>query len=57
MTIVIAKPSDKEIRKELKAIKSASRKIASSPESAKAYLIKQGFLTKDGKKLHSRYGG
>lgn len=57
MTIVIAKPSDEQVKRELRAIKAAAKKINATPEKARAFLVKTGFLTKDGKRLHPRYGG
>jgi hypothetical protein len=54
MTVVIGQPSKAEVRKEIRAMKDASRKILSSPAEARKYLLKSGFITKDNK-VHPRY--
>jgi len=54
MTVVIAEPSKKQIRKEITAMKQAGKRINASPETARAFLFKHGFITKDSK-LHRRY--
>jgi hypothetical protein len=56
MTLVIAGPSEREVQKQIKAIRSASDRIAASKETARAYLQKNGYITKSGK-LTKRYGG
>lgn len=56
MTIVMAGTSEKEVRQEVKALKAASSKVLKSKESARAYLLKNGYITKTGK-LAKRYGG
>lgn len=56
MTVIVANPSEREARREEKAMRSASKRILSTKESAKAYLLKNGFITKTGK-LAKRYGG
>jgi hypothetical protein len=56
MTVVAISPSIKEARKEIKAMRSVSKKIVSSKESARAYLRAQGFIKKNGA-LTQKYGG
>ena len=48
--------SQEEIDKVLEVIERASKKITKSKATARAYLIKYGFVTKSGK-LTKRYGG
>jgi hypothetical protein len=43
-------------KREIKAMHDAGKRIRSSKESARAYMIKHGFMTKSGK-LPKRYGG
>jgi hypothetical protein len=57
MTIVLTKPTEQQVRHELRVMDRASRKLTKSPKTARAFLVKHGFLTKDGKQLHARYGG
>jgi uncharacterized protein YydD (DUF2326 family) len=45
-----------EIRKDIKEMNIAAKEINKTPESARAFLIKHGFITKGGK-LTKRYGG
>ncbi|MEI6418666.1 MAG: hypothetical protein WCO82_06340 [Sphingomonadales bacterium] len=40
----------------LRRIREQSKKIAASPETARAYLVSKGFYTADGK-LTEQYGG
>lgn len=54
MTVVLAKPSAKQVQKEIRTMKEVGKRINATPRSAKAFLLKNGFLTKDGK-LHPRY--
>ena len=54
MTVVIAKPSDKQVKQEIRVMKEAGKRINATPSTAKAFLLKHGFMTKDGK-LHPRY--
>lgn len=54
MTVMLAKPSEVEVRKEIRALKTTARKIAASPEAAREFLRKNGFITKNNK-LHKRY--
>ncbi len=48
--------SEKEVREEIEAIRAASREIRKSPQSALDFLVKNGFVTPDGK-LTKEYGG
>ena len=41
--------SAKEIEKEIREIKAAGREIRKSQKSARAFLLKHGFITKDNK--------
>jgi hypothetical protein len=45
-----------QIREEIDAIKRAGKKIRRTRASARAFLVKHGFITKSGK-LSKRYGG
>ncbi len=54
MTVVIAKTSTAQVKKELAAMKKAGKRIRASKKTAKEYLLKHGFITKDGK-LHEQY--
>ena len=56
MSTVVDKLSAEEIREEIAAIKRVGKRICKSPESAKAFLVKHGFMTKSGKPT-KRYGG
>ncbi|MBA2430611.1 MAG: hypothetical protein H0V56_00670 [Chthoniobacterales bacterium] len=49
MVAVIAKRSAAEVRSEVRAIKKAGDQINKSPRSARAFLRKNGFITKDNK--------
>jgi hypothetical protein len=53
---VVPRMTKRELEIELRAIREAGKKIRRSPQSARAYLIKHGFLTKTGR-LPKRYGG
>jgi hypothetical protein len=55
MTLVITKQSPAEVRKEIRAMQAAAQKINSSKESARGFLLKNGFITADNK-LNKRYG-
>lgn len=54
MTFVVAKPSKAEVREEIRAIKETTRQVTKSPETARAFLRKNGFITR-GKKLSAKY--
>jgi len=54
---MIVKNAEKQAKADIRAIRAAGKKINASPETARAFFIKHGFLTKDGKRLHPRYGG
>jgi hypothetical protein len=54
MTVVLSKPSEKLVRQEIRAMKAVGRRINATPATARAFLLKHGFITKTGK-LHPRY--
>lgn len=55
--IYVAHPrSPEEVKKEVAAIKKAGKEIRRTPETARAFLIKHGYITKSGK-LTKYYGG
>ncbi len=57
MTVMTTtKPTPEEVRKEVTAMKSASKEILKSKESARRFLIKKGYITKSGN-LTRKYGG
>jgi hypothetical protein len=49
MISVIAKRSAAQVRSEVRAIKKAGNEINKSAKSARAFLLKHGFITKDNK--------
>ena len=55
MTVVVTKPSESEVRKEIRALKETAQKISASKVTARDFLLKNGFITQ-GNKLHKRYG-
>jgi hypothetical protein len=57
VTFMIVKDAEKQAKADIRAIRAAGKKINASPETARAFFMKHGFLTKDGKRLHPRYGG
>jgi hypothetical protein len=54
MVAVIPKRSPREVQREVKAINGAAKKINKSAASAKKFLYKHGFITKN-KKVSSHY--
>lgn len=56
MPVITSKPKREEIRRDVKAMKSASKEILKSKESARRFLVKKGYVTKSGK-LTRKYGG
>jgi hypothetical protein len=46
----------REAKREIEALRRTGKKIRKTPETAKAFLIKHGFITKEGR-LTKRYGG
>jgi hypothetical protein len=56
MIFILSKagPSKSEVQKEIKAMEAAGKKIRASKKSARAYLVKYGFITKDNA-LHPNY--
>jgi hypothetical protein len=55
MTVVIAKPSERQVKKEVQGMRQAAKSLASSPAKARAFLIEKGYITQ-GNKLTRRYG-
>ncbi len=49
MVTVLAKRSAAEVKSEVRAIRKAGEKINKSPKSARAFLLKNGFITKGNK--------
>ena len=49
MVAVIPKRSARQVRSEVRAIKKAGNEINKSAKSARAFLLKNGFITKDNK--------
>jgi hypothetical protein len=47
--------SKTDISKEIARIREAGKKIASTPATARAFLIKAGIASKNGKQLAPRY--
>ena len=54
MTIVLAGRSEAKAENDLRDMRKAMRKITASKKSARAFLIKHGFITKNNK-LTKRY--
>ncbi len=54
MTLVLSTPNEKKVRAEIREMKKAGKEIRKSKESAHAFLLKYGFITKDNK-LSPRY--
>jgi len=55
MTVIVAKPSETEVRKEIRALKETAQRISASKVTAREFLLKNGFITRDNK-LNKRYG-
>lgn len=49
MSTVIVARTKEEVDREIEAMDRASKKITRTKASAKAFLMKHGFITKDGK--------
>ncbi|MDQ3199224.1 MAG: hypothetical protein M3Q46_08585 [Verrucomicrobiota bacterium] len=49
MVTVFTKRSVSEVKSEVRAIKKAGNEINKSPKSARAFLVKNGFITKGNK--------
>jgi len=47
-TVIVAR-TKKEVDREIHEMDRASKKITRSKDSAKAFLVKHGFITQDGK--------
>lgn len=56
MTVVMTGPSEKDVQKQIKAMRTASARITTSPKTARDFLQKHGYITKTGK-LTKKYGG
>ena len=56
MTVMRAPLNAREAKREIKALRQAGKAIRKSPASARAFLFKHGFITKEGK-LAKRYRG
>ncbi len=54
MSTVIVARTKKEVDREIHEMDRVSKKITRTKESAKAFLVKHGFITKDGR-LTKRY--
>ena len=55
MSTIIFRRSKAEVDREVAAIDWFGKKIARSKKSARAFLVKAGILTKDGKRLSKHY--
>ncbi len=56
MKVIASKPDNRQLRAEIPVIQKVARRHLESPEKARQFLIKGGFMTKGGKLL-KRYGG
>lgn len=56
MFVLYESMSAREAKREIEGLRRAGKKIRQTPETAKAFLIKHGFITKEGR-LTKRYGG
>ena len=54
MVTVLNPRSEKEVKEEIKKIREAGKRIRKTKASARAFLVKHGFNTKDGE-LTKRY--
>jgi len=54
MVAIIPKRSSREVQREVKAINGAAKRVNESAASAKKFLYKHGFITKN-KKVSSHY--
>jgi hypothetical protein len=55
MTYGYSSMTMEDARREIKANRAAARKLMATPAKARAFLIKAGILSKDGKSLAPRY--
>ena len=55
MTTGYSTLTQEDASREIEAMRRVTRKIASTPAKARAFLIKAGFLTKSGKQLAQKY--
>jgi hypothetical protein len=56
VSTVLVPRSKTEVDRDIAAIDRAAKRILQSKKTAKAWLVKHGFITKDGN-LTKRYGG
>ena len=56
MTILRESLTAREAKREIEALRQAGEKIRQTPETAKAFLLKHGFMTSKGQ-LAKRYRG
>ena len=56
MTAIANRLTAREIRREIEALREAGNWIRRSPKSARAFLVKHGFVTESGR-LTKRYRG
>ena len=56
MTVMRESLTAREAKREIEALRQAGEKIRETPESAKAFLVKHGFITDKGE-LAKRYRG
>ena len=56
MTVITAKPDNRQLRADIPAMEKVARRHMRTPEEARKFLIKGGFMTQGGK-LPKRYGG
>jgi len=54
MTTGYSTLTQREVSREILAMRKAAEKIAASPKSARAFLISAGILAKDGRNLASK---
>jgi hypothetical protein len=54
MTFVVAKPSKADVHREISALKETTRQVTKSSQSARAFLFKNGFITRKNK-LSAKY--
>jgi len=54
MTVVVAKRSEAQVQKEIRALKEVTRIVSASSQTARRFLAKNGFITK-ANRLHRNY--
>jgi len=55
MTVVIAKPSEQQVKKEVRVMLEAAKNISGTHAKARSFLIEKGYITRDNK-LTRKYG-